>query len=198
MCIGLSCNRAHYALGMCKRHYRHAALGKPLVELFDINKHCAKGHKLNEIVIVKGRPTRRCKQCAASRATAYRERYPERSRARTNSWRKNNREKFLALCRYARHIRRIRAVARLGSWTVEQWNSLKESFENKCLACGLSEAALSLLGRRLSPDHIRSLAKGGTNDLTNIQPFCHGKGGCNNRKHTKWVDYRGGFALEII
>jgi 5-methylcytosine-specific restriction endonuclease McrA len=74
---------------------------------------------------------------------------------------------------------------------------LKASFNNRCLNCGLDEAQLAVLHRTLSPDHVRPLAKEGTNDLSNIQPLCHGKGGCNNRKHTKWVDYRGGFALEV-
>lgn len=150
----------------------------------------------DNVVVEGGR--RMCKACSDERHRRYLQAHPERARARCNTWRANNREKWLSIARCARHIRRSRAVATLGSWTLAQWDSLKALFENRCLGCGLSESELILLGRRMSPDHVRPLAKGGTNELSNIQPLCHGKGGCNNRKHTKWIDYRGGFALEII
>jgi hypothetical protein len=200
MCLGPKCERKIYALGMCKRHYTHEALGKPLVELFDVSTHCAKGHCLlsQKPIVVNGRVTRRCRQCYSAIARKYHQANPEKVNALTRKWRANNREKWLAIARMARHVRRIRAVARLGSWTLAQWEALKASFNNRCLKCGLSEAQLAVLSRRLSPDHVRPLAKEGTNDLSNIQPLCHGKGGCNNRKHTKWIDYRGGFALEIV
>lgn len=162
-----------------------------------LRTNCLKGHPLVTSNIVHEGGRRMCKICSVARHLRYREARPEVQRATTNRWRDNNREKFLTLCRYARHVRRIRAVARLGSWTLAQWEALKASFNNRCLKCGLSEAQLAVLNRRLSPDHVRPLAKAGTNDLSNIQPLCHGKGGCNNRKHTKWIDYRGGFALEI-
>ena len=97
----------------------------------------------------------------------------------------------------AQRNRRARKKASVGRFTTVEWLGLKDSFGRECLACGISEEALIKLGRSLLPDHVRPLAKGGNNDLANIQPLCHGTGGCNNRKATKWVDYRGGFPLEI-
>ena len=124
--------------------------------------------------------------------------HPEGARSRTNRWRERNRTKYLAACRFARHVRRIRAIAAVGSWTLAQWDFLKAAFDNRCVKCGLADSELKERGRVLSPDHVRPLAKGGTNNISNIQPLCHGKGGCNNRKYTKWIDYRGGFVLEIL
>jgi hypothetical protein len=149
----------------------------------------------DNVVIMAGR--RNCKACANAREKRWRDSHVEKVRAGCIRWRANNREKYLRIARFARHVRRIRAIAGLGSWTLAQWESLKASFNNRCLNCGLDEAQLAVLNRTLSPDHVRPLAKEGTNDLSNIQPLCHGKGGCNNRKHTKWIDYRGGFSLEI-
>lgn len=163
-----------------------------------LRTNCLKGHPLtnDNVEIIAGR--RNCRICTDARELRYREAHPEVQREITNRWRKNNREKYLSIARMARHIRRIRAIAQVGSWTLEQWATLKDAFGNRCLACGLSELGLKRLGRLISPDHVRPLAKGGTNDLSNIQPLCHGKGGCNNRKHTRWVDYRGGFPVEIV
>jgi 5-methylcytosine-specific restriction endonuclease McrA len=62
---------------------------------------------------------------------------------------------------------------------------------NVCKCCGLVESELVLLGRRLVPDHVIPLAKGGMNYISNIQPLCHGRGGCNNIKGAKHLDYRG-------
>jgi len=67
---------------------------------------------------------------------------------------------------------------------------LKHQFKGCCLACGKNEAELKLLGRKLVPDHIIPLAKGGLNTITNLQPLCHGKGGCNLHKGTRVQDFR--------
>ena len=40
------------------------------------------------------------------------------------------------------------------------------------------------------PDHVLPIARGGSGDVSNIQPLCFGKGGCNNRKSIKHIDFR--------
>lgn len=86
--------------------------------------------------------------------------------------------------------RRARIARSGGDYSLDEWKALKEMYNNKCLCCGLSEKQLELIGRKLVPDHVVPISKGGRNDILNIQPLCHGKGGCNNKKTTKSTDYR--------
>ena len=77
-----------------------------------------------------------------------------------------------------------------GSYTREEWFTLKRTYRNRCVCCGKIESALKALGRVLVPDHVLPISRGGTSFITNIQPLCHGIGGCNNRKNAKHIDYR--------
>jgi 5-methylcytosine-specific restriction endonuclease McrA len=123
--------------------------------------------------------------------------HPEITYERLKRWRAANPEKNRANKRIAQHIRRARLLNCAGRYTIEQWASLLASFGNLCLCCGRTEEELNRVGLILTPDHIQPLAKGGSNSIENLQPLCYGKGGCNNRKHARWIDYRAGFALEI-
>lgn len=142
-----------------------------------------------------------------ARQLRYARRNPDKIKAKVDRWRKTPRYQQY-LDRHAAQLRkkykenptkaydkaclrRARKVAAPGHWTQSEWLVLKASFGNKCLACGKSEQELLLLGRKLVPDHIQALAKTGPNYLSNLQPLCHGRGGCNNRKGTKYIDYRG-------
>jgi Fe-S cluster biogenesis protein NfuA len=88
------------------------------------------------------------------------------------------------------HNRRARLRGNGGTYTVGQWADLKAEFGNACLCCGKSESSLQSLGRQLVPDHIVPIALGGLNIVSNLQPLCHGKGGCNNLKGIKTFDFR--------
>lgn len=90
-------------------------------------------------------------------------------------------------CENRRRARKRRAG---GSYTAGQWLSLKLRTGSKCLRCGRSEQELKRRGLKLVPDHVKPLAFGGRNDIQNLQPLCHGAGGCNNRKSAKFIDYR--------
>lgn len=70
-----------------------------------------------------------------------------------------------------KHLRRARERQAEGSFTHEEWDALKHRFDMKCAKC--REA------KPLTIDHIVPLAKGGRNDITNIQPLCIT---CNQRK----------------
>ena len=76
-----------------------------------------------------------------------------------------------------------------GSYTAKQWLQLKKTY-GRCVGCGLSEAAIIALGRTLAADHVLPIAKGGSSNIDNIQPLCHGRGGCNNKKAARHIDYR--------
>jgi len=76
-----------------------------------------------------------------------------------------------------------------GSFTATQWATLKRQYGHRCVSCWKTETELKALGRKLVPDHIIPITKGGMNIITNLQPLCHGTGGCNNRKRARYVDF---------
>jgi 5-methylcytosine-specific restriction endonuclease McrA len=100
--------------------------------------------------------------------------------ARSKKWAEGNPEKV----RQAKtnNLRKRRAVrhASRGNFTVEEFKELCESYGHKCLACGDTEAVLEA-------DHVVPLTKGGSDNISNIQPLC---GSCNRKKFVKIIDYR--------
>jgi 5-methylcytosine-specific restriction endonuclease McrA len=62
----------------------------------------------------------------------------------------------------------------------EEFDALCSVFGYACLCCGVT-------GQRLEADHVVPLTKGGSDDISNIQPLC---GVCNRRKFTAVIDYR--------
>lgn len=86
------------------------------------------------------------------------------------------------------HARRAREKSAEGKFTSSEWEDLQKFYGNKCLWCGKSP-------RKLSPDHVIPLSKGGTNYISNIQPLCPS---CNSKKNTRIIDFRplGSFILE--
>lgn len=100
---------------------------------------------------------------------------PERSLSRNSLWRKNNPEKIKV---YDSKRRASKKYAE-GSYTADDWIALCEKYENRCLCCKQRKP--------LTADHVLPLAKGGSNDISNIQPLCKS---CNSAKGTKYIDYR--------
>ena len=87
--------------------------------------------------------------------------------------------------------RRARKAGCTEHFTTEQFKALGD----RCLCCGRSEAELAQRGLMLVPDHVKPLARGGTDDITNIQPLCHRHQsgtdeGCNNIKCAEHIDFR--------
>jgi 5-methylcytosine-specific restriction endonuclease McrA len=105
--------------------------------------------------------------------------YKARNREKVRQWGRSGYRRNTD--RYTMHvaIRRARERNAPGRWTVQEWVDLCATYGNKCLRCGSSES--------LSPDHVVPLCKGGSNDITNIQPLCVQ---CNLRKHRTIADYR--------
>ena len=116
--------------------------------------------------------------------SASRRKHYERNRneviARSNKWAESNPEKArqaktdnLRKRRAARHSSR-------GNFIVAKFKELCERYGNKCLACGDTEAVLEA-------DHVVPLTKGGSDNISNIQPLC---GSCNRKKFVNIIDYR--------
>lgn len=152
----------------------------------------------------KGRLYSYCRLCNAAKAKAWRVLNRERHRAVSLESHYRNREKNNAMdraryladtagyCKRAAEYRKANPVKVLicfhawrgaregaeGSFTVAEWIDLCNRFGNKCLACGKPEVTV---------DHVVPLSKGGSNDISNIQPLCMS---CNQKKHVQSIDYR--------
>jgi 5-methylcytosine-specific restriction endonuclease McrA len=118
---------------------------------------------------------------------------PEKCRASSQRWAANNPLKRLFFHRsYMANnpgknqqylaVRRAHKLKSEGHYTAAEWEALKKKYNYTCLKCHKREPEILL-----TPDHVKPLAKGGSNSIDNIQPLCFG---CNRHKHTRTVDYR--------
>ena len=109
----------------------------------------------------------------SARIAASKREYYERNReevtSRSEEWGKDNAEK----------VKQFKANNR-GSFTAKEFRELCERYGNKCLCCGVT-------GVVLEADHVVPLTRGGSDDISNIQPLC---GTCNRSKFVSIVDYR--------
>lgn len=66
-----------------------------------------------------------------------------------------------------------------GSYTDREWQALCREYNFCCARCGRR--------RRLTVDHVIPVSKGGSSDISNLQPLCRP---CNSLKGARIVDYR--------
>ncbi len=84
-----------------------------------------------------------------------------------------------ALKKAAHQRRRALKLGNGGNHTAAQWIAMCDWFGNICLKCGKAE---------ITVDHVVPITKGGSNDITNLQPLC---GECNMSKGNRSsADYR--------
>jgi len=121
---------------------------------------------------------------AASSLNHY-ERDREEVIARSKKRAENNPEKVVRAKTDNRRKRRAARHASRGNFTVEEFKELCQSYGNKCLACGDTASALEA-------DHVAPLTRGGSDDISNIQPLC---GSCKRKKFVNTIDYRTIFAV---
>lgn len=112
----------------------------------------------------------------------------EKRLAQARAWREKNPERFRELWCYHTSLRRARKMALTGSHTRDEKAALLKQFGGKCAepTCRVD------LGGRPNWDHIVPVTRGGTNFISNLQPFCKS---CNSRKHAKdpiaWAQMNG-------
>jgi 5-methylcytosine-specific restriction endonuclease McrA len=131
-----------------------------------------------------------CKQCSREYSRAWKINNKQKQAAHKNSWQDRNMDK---VCEYTnrwrtknkdkvntiKNNRRTRITKAGGSFTSEEWESLKLKYNNKCLRCDKKKP--------LTVDHVIPVSAGGRSDIKNIQPLCRS---CNSAKGTKHTDYR--------
>lgn len=120
----------------------------------------------------KARYRERHREMLRERNREYHKRKPE---MRTR-YRKINREKWLPKARIWEHNRRARIANATGTFTETEWLVVCDRFDFRCPACGLAV--------KLTQDHIIPLTKGGSNDISNIQPLCDS---CNKKKGNRLI-----------
>jgi len=104
------------------------------------------------------------------------EKNKEKSIEKNRIWKEKNPEKVKWLNRLQQHKRRC-----AGKIDREAWIKKVKILGEKCLMCGVNQNTA-----KLTIDHIIPISKGGTNEITNLQPLCSF---CNRRKHTKSIDF---------
>lgn len=119
-------------------------------------------------------------QRVASLKRGYYERNREKVISRSKKWAEDHAENVKAAKANNRRKRRAAKNAGKGHFTVEEFDALCSAYGYACLCCGVTD-------RILEADHVVPLTKGGSDDISNIQPLC---GECNRRKFTAIIDYR--------
>ena len=132
-------------------------------------KECAKAYKRREY---SANPDPIREQKRTQRATPE---YLEWQRAYLREWRKANPTKAAEYT----NRRNRRKEDNGGSHTAEEFKSLCEHYGNRCLCCREAKPLIA--------DHVIPVVKGGTSDISNIQPLCKQ---CNQRKNVHIRDYR--------
>lgn len=89
--------------------------------------------------------------------------------------------KNLDKCRAQQARRRSKQKGGGGSFTSEEFKNLCKKYKHRCLRCNLR--------KKLTPDHVIPVSKGGSSNISNIQPLCQS---CNSKKNDKCIDYRKG------
>lgn len=164
---------------------------------------CHIGGRVVDIdIMAKSRP--KCKVCASLYVKKWLAKHPYRaaelykqgntrklSKGYFKTWYQANKDRVLVrssqwvkanpdMVRANNSRRATRITGAGGSYTGKQFSDLKRLYGNICLCCKLSDL-------KLTADHVIPVSRGGSSDISNIQPLCQS---CNSSKGIKIIDYR--------
>lgn len=125
-------------------------------------------------------PEQKAARIKASAAKSYAKhgaKYIERRKSKIASLPEDEQKLLRKKQRHWNKIRTYQVRGATGKHTLKQWEELKRKCGYKCQHCGRSESIVAL-----TRDHIVPIARGGSNDISNIQPLCKK---CNSSKHNK-------------
>lgn len=173
---------------------------RPLSEGFKVKQTYYSAHKTEVLAQQKNYRAKNVQKVAKCQRL-YRRNNKSRLKRKAAIWYKKNKQKvhLYYLKNYERHLRynaewarnhpevgraikarrRSKKTKAGGSFSAKQWLNLCKSYNNKCLCCNKR--------KRLEADHVIPVTKGGSSDISNIQPLCRS---CNAIKGTKTIDYR--------
>lgn len=80
-----------------------------------------------------------------------------------------------------KRIRRERIKKFGGCHSIQEWETLKSQYNWTCPCCKKQEPTI-----KLTRDHIIAIAKGGSDNIENIQPLCVS---CNSKKSIQTIKY---------
>jgi hypothetical protein len=101
---------------------------------------------------------------------------PEKRKERLRKWRKDNPDKNTA----AKQRYRTKKTKAGGSYTAAEWKALCKQYNNHCCYPGCKRTDLHA-------DHVVPVSRGGTSDISNMQPLCSRH---NTSKGDGATDYR--------
>ena len=108
----------------------------------------------------------------------YQQKWQEENKEHLKGYLKSYRKRdYVKHASNERKYRRRSRIKMAGSHTLAEWNAVKANYNNRCAYCGIKP-------KELTKDHIRPLAKGGSNTIYNIIPACRL---CNIKKYTHAV-----------
>lgn len=194
----LKAAKADSGLKQCKECKEY----KPVETSFYRDSQSVDGYRYNcKNCLRIYREKHRQRDTAAARRRRWK--HVERGRANSRRWREKNRKAVMINAQK-------RAARKKGlsyDFTKNDWQYALEYFNGCCAACG--RQMNDMFGEfKPAADHWIPLSYEGSNNLgtvpENIVPLCHGKDGCNNRKHGKlpivWLEEQFGkrMAAEIL
>ncbi len=158
---------------------------------FPKRTHCKNGHEIcaaNAHVGDLRHGRYRCAPCcqAHNRAydktpkmQAYYRAYDKTPKMQAYYRARNKTPKRRAYNRARNHKRNARIRGNGGTWTAAEFSALCAKYNHRCLCCGKR--------RKMTPDHVVPVVKGGRNVIENLQPLCLS---CNSSKGARTIDYR--------